>query len=251
MGRPCARAHGDAVGAWLPYGCLLSEHLGIGGHEKFTARTETSKRDSGRCEKRTGLMTFTELEPSSQLINSLCKRGRMFRRQFDLRYSAMSSAKSASWTPVFSRGISITSAEYSTGRAWSLELVELMYKACAPYPIKGLGYVKEDRHYLTFDFKTFRHVFYKTEWDDTNSRRKRSSSLNISDRTPAGRAARIRIRFIRFLLCAAAVSFYSDAYADELEETSLVPRSRSHARFRRNATMRVPFSCVQPAFINL
>ncbi|GBP71114.1 hypothetical protein EVAR_53394_1 [Eumeta japonica] len=41
MDRPCARAQGDAVGARLPYGCLLSGHLGIGGHVKFAVRTET------------------------------------------------------------------------------------------------------------------------------------------------------------------------------------------------------------------
>ncbi|GBP70118.1 Nephrin [Eumeta japonica] len=32
---------------------------------------------------------------------------------------------------------------------------------------------------------------------------------------------------------------------------SIVPRSRSHARFRQNATMSHAFSCVQPAFIDL
>ncbi|GBP97572.1 hypothetical protein EVAR_90299_1 [Eumeta japonica] len=32
---------------------------------------------------------------------------------------------------------------------------------------------------------------------------------------------------------------------------SIVPRSRSHARLRRNATMSHAFSCVQPAFIDL
>ncbi|GBP37986.1 hypothetical protein EVAR_84974_1 [Eumeta japonica] len=44
--------------------------------------------------------------------------------------------------------------------------------------------------------------------------------------------------------------FYSDASADEVEERSLVPRSRSHARLRRNVTMSHAFSCVQPAFID-
>ncbi|GBP96073.1 hypothetical protein EVAR_66104_1 [Eumeta japonica] len=43
--------------------------------------------------------------------------------------------------------------------------------------------------------------------------------------------------------------FYSDASADGVEERSLVPRSRSHARLRRNASMSHAFSCVQPAFI--
>ncbi|GBP12798.1 hypothetical protein EVAR_6122_1 [Eumeta japonica] len=32
---------------------------------------------------------------------------------------------------------------------------------------------------------------------------------------------------------------------------SIVPRSRSHARLRQNATMSHAFSCVQPAFIHL
>ncbi|GBP64183.1 hypothetical protein EVAR_35572_1 [Eumeta japonica] len=45
--------------------------------------------------------------------------------------------------------------------------------------------------------------------------------------------------------------FYSDASADGVEERSLVPRSRSRARLRRNATMSHAFSCVQPALIDL
>ncbi|GBP80209.1 hypothetical protein EVAR_100086_1 [Eumeta japonica] len=39
---------------WVP----LSGHLGIEGHVKFTAPTETSKGDSGRRGESTGLMTF-------------------------------------------------------------------------------------------------------------------------------------------------------------------------------------------------
>ncbi|GBP11158.1 hypothetical protein EVAR_5993_1 [Eumeta japonica] len=60
--------------------------------------------------------------------------------------------------------------------------------------------------------------------------------------------------------------FYSDASADGVEKRgmrhkpnawadraslSLVPRSRSHVRQKRNATMSHAFSCVQPAFIDL
>ncbi|GBP83084.1 hypothetical protein EVAR_70137_1 [Eumeta japonica] len=45
--------------------------------------------------------------------------------------------------------------------------------------------------------------------------------------------------------------FYSDASVDGVEERSLVPRSRSHARLRRNVTMSHAFPCVQPAFIDL
>ncbi|GBP23569.1 hypothetical protein EVAR_80184_1 [Eumeta japonica] len=45
--------------------------------------------------------------------------------------------------------------------------------------------------------------------------------------------------------------FYPHASADRVEERSLVPRSRSHARLRRNAIMSHAFSCVQPAFIDL
>ncbi|GBP63076.1 hypothetical protein EVAR_50032_1 [Eumeta japonica] len=45
--------------------------------------------------------------------------------------------------------------------------------------------------------------------------------------------------------------FYSDASTDGVEERSLVLLSRSHARFRRNATMSHAFSCVQPAFIDV
>ncbi|GBP53711.1 hypothetical protein EVAR_39865_1 [Eumeta japonica] len=43
--------------------------------------------------------------------------------------------------------------------------------------------------------------------------------------------------------------FYSYASADGVEERSLVLRSRSYARLRRNATMSHAFSCMQPAFI--
>ncbi|GBP35712.1 hypothetical protein EVAR_82646_1 [Eumeta japonica] len=45
--------------------------------------------------------------------------------------------------------------------------------------------------------------------------------------------------------------FYSDASADGVEERSLVPRSRSHAQLRQNATMSHAFPCVPPAFIDL
>ncbi|GBP74771.1 hypothetical protein EVAR_45100_1 [Eumeta japonica] len=44
--------------------------------------------------------------------------------------------------------------------------------------------------------------------------------------------------------------FYSYASADGVEERLLVPRPRSHARLRRNATMSHAFSCGQPAFID-
>ncbi|GBP18666.1 hypothetical protein EVAR_14436_1 [Eumeta japonica] len=45
-----------------------------------------------------------------------------------------------------------------------------------------------------------------------------------------------------FRLRAAAVSLLLGASADGVEERSLVPRSRSHARLRRNATMSIAFS---------
>ncbi|GBP30037.1 hypothetical protein EVAR_22939_1 [Eumeta japonica] len=45
--------------------------------------------------------------------------------------------------------------------------------------------------------------------------------------------------------------FYSNASADGVEKRLLVPRSHSHARLRRNATMSHAFLCVQPAFIDL
>ncbi|GBP75881.1 hypothetical protein EVAR_10992_1 [Eumeta japonica] len=41
--------------------------------------------------------------------------------------------------------------------------------------------------------------------------------------------------------------FYSDVSVDGVEDRSLVPRSRSHARLRWNATLSHAFSCVQPA----
>ncbi|GBP04023.1 hypothetical protein EVAR_74790_1 [Eumeta japonica] len=43
--------------------------------------------------------------------------------------------------------------------------------------------------------------------------------------------------------------FDSNASADRVEERSLIPRSRSHARLKRNATMSHALSCVRPAFI--
>ncbi|GBP75699.1 hypothetical protein EVAR_98549_1 [Eumeta japonica] len=52
-------------------------------------------------------------------------------------------------------------------------------------------------------------------------------------------------------LCAAAVSLLLGRTADGVEERSLVPRSRSHTRLKRNATMSHAFSCEQPAFIDL
>ncbi|GBP22427.1 hypothetical protein EVAR_78603_1 [Eumeta japonica] len=51
--------HSDAVGV-TAVGCLLSEHLGIGGHVKFTVRTRNFGRGSGRRGMRTGLMTFKD-----------------------------------------------------------------------------------------------------------------------------------------------------------------------------------------------
>ncbi|GBP09964.1 hypothetical protein EVAR_92496_1 [Eumeta japonica] len=44
---------------------------------------------------------------------AFCNHGRMFRRLFDLRKSAVSSAKSSSWTLVVGHGISFMYAEYS------------------------------------------------------------------------------------------------------------------------------------------
>ncbi|GBP09384.1 hypothetical protein EVAR_5808_1 [Eumeta japonica] len=62
----------------------------------------------------------------------------------------------------------------------------------------------------------------------------------------------IRVVSISFISCVRPLSlFYSDASVDGVEERSLVPRSCSHARLRRNATMSHAFSCVQPAFVNL
>ncbi|GBP91738.1 hypothetical protein EVAR_57918_1 [Eumeta japonica] len=58
------------------------------------------------------------------------------------------------------------------------------------------------------------------------------------------------IKQFPFKLCAAAVSLLLGPLADGVEERLLVPRSRSRARLRRNATSHA-FSCVQPAFIDL
>ncbi|GBP26700.1 hypothetical protein EVAR_23471_1 [Eumeta japonica] len=55
-----------------------------------------------------------------------------------------------------------------------------------------------------------------------------------------------------FLCCVRPLSlFYSYASAAGVEERSLVLRSVSHARLRRNATMSHAFSCMKPAFIDL
>ncbi|GBP37243.1 hypothetical protein EVAR_35676_1 [Eumeta japonica] len=56
---------------------------------------------------------------------ALCNLGRMFPMLFDLRYSAVSSANNASWTPVDGRGISFTYAETAVERAWSLEVLQI------------------------------------------------------------------------------------------------------------------------------
>ncbi|GBP41067.1 Lachesin [Eumeta japonica] len=65
-------------------------------------------------------------------------------------------------------------------------------------------------------------------------------------------ATRLRHRARDYEGCVRPLSlFYSDASADGVEERSLVPRSRSHAQLRRNATMSHAFSCVQPVFIDL
>ncbi|GBP89607.1 hypothetical protein EVAR_57626_1 [Eumeta japonica] len=56
---PCSPS---ALISQIGMGCnspMGSGHLGIGGHVKFTAQTETSKGDPGRRGERTGLMTFT------------------------------------------------------------------------------------------------------------------------------------------------------------------------------------------------
>ncbi|GBP85182.1 Dynein heavy chain 3, axonemal [Eumeta japonica] len=45
--------------------------------------------------------------------------------------------------------------------------------------------------------------------------------------------------------------FYSDAWVDGVEERSLVPRSRTHARLKRNATMSHAFSCEFSARIHM
>ncbi|GBP11545.1 hypothetical protein EVAR_77696_1 [Eumeta japonica] len=54
-----------------------------------------------------------ESEPSCSSSMALCNRGRKFRRLFDLRKSAVSSAKSTSWVPVVGCGITFMYAEYS------------------------------------------------------------------------------------------------------------------------------------------
>ncbi|GBP36457.1 hypothetical protein EVAR_88037_1 [Eumeta japonica] len=75
----------------------------------------------------------------------------------------------------------------------------------------------------------------------------REGKIKVSEfPAPISRRCRSRVGRVRPLSL-----FYSDASADGVEEGSLVPRSRSHARLRRNVTMSHAFSCVQPAFIDL
>ncbi|GBP80077.1 hypothetical protein EVAR_22000_1 [Eumeta japonica] len=63
---------------------------------------------------------------------------------------------------------------------------------------------------------------------------------------------RRRYRHFYHSLCAAAVSLLLGRIGRwSGRERSLVPRSRSHARLRRNATMSYAFSYVQSAFIDL
>ncbi|GBP24062.1 hypothetical protein EVAR_27285_1 [Eumeta japonica] len=79
--------------------------------------------------------------------------------------------------------------------------------------------------------------------------KKRLQSLKTEQRA----ASRIYLDYLSVALgCMRPLSlFYSDESADGVEERSLVPRSRLHARLRRNATISHVFSCVQPAYINL
>ncbi|GBP30575.1 hypothetical protein EVAR_94756_1 [Eumeta japonica] len=61
-----------------------------------------------------------ELEPLRQLTIALCSLGRIFPMQFECKQSAVSSAKSATWTSVDSCGISFTYAECSSGEREAL-----------------------------------------------------------------------------------------------------------------------------------
>ncbi|GBP59415.1 hypothetical protein EVAR_47974_1 [Eumeta japonica] len=80
-----------------------------------------------------------------------------------------------------------------------------------------------------------RQIFEKLRWD-----------------APSARAGRGRADLLLYERCVRPLALlYSDASADGVEERSLVSRSRSHARLRRNATMSHAFSCVEPAFIDL
>ncbi|GBP72861.1 hypothetical protein EVAR_48845_1 [Eumeta japonica] len=72
-----------------------------------------------------------------------------------------------------------------------------------------------------------------------------TSQIN-SEHSPIIKAVPLRVACVRPLSL-----FYSDESADGMEERSFVPRSRSHARLRQNATMNQAFSCVQPVFIDL
>ncbi|GBP91314.1 hypothetical protein EVAR_68497_1 [Eumeta japonica] len=85
----------------------------------------------------------------------------------------------------------------------------------------------------------------RTEIEIENEIRIRTDSeLQLGSRTGGQNSSRVGYVWPLSL-------FYSDASADGVEERSLVPRSRSHARLRRNAKMSHAFSCMQPAFIDL
>ncbi|GBP61552.1 hypothetical protein EVAR_46413_1 [Eumeta japonica] len=115
---------------------VLNRHLCIRGHEKLQYGLKLQERDTGRCWERTGLMTFkgrnewgnpysysiailltSSRSHSVSSSMALCNRGRIFRRQFERKKSAVSSANGASWTPDDGRGMSFTYAEYCSGES--------------------------------------------------------------------------------------------------------------------------------------
>ncbi|GBP34934.1 hypothetical protein EVAR_26525_1 [Eumeta japonica] len=78
--------------------------------------------------------------------------------------SAVSSANNASWTPDDDgRGTSFVYAEYSRGEGGALRNScsdKTSCRTCVPYPIEGLGYIKEDSYGATFGFKALRDILY-------------------------------------------------------------------------------------------
>ncbi|GBP84964.1 hypothetical protein EVAR_39372_1 [Eumeta japonica] len=95
--------------------------------------------------------------------------------------SAVSSANNASWTPDDGRGTSFVYA----GTAER--------ETCVPYPIEGLGYIKEDSYGATFvskpseTYSTKRRTCCGQEWA---GRKPNCSSMMEADRSVAGREER-------------------------------------------------------------
>ncbi|GBP12895.1 hypothetical protein EVAR_79245_1 [Eumeta japonica] len=101
-------------------------------------------------------------EDGRRLVNGPLEGRRVNRvLLFYFRKSAVSSANNASWTPDDGRGISFVyagTAEREGGALRNSCSDKTSCRTCVPYPIEGLGYIKEDSYGATFGFKAPRHT---------------------------------------------------------------------------------------------